>query len=248
MRFSSFDGTGIAYRVMGEGRPLLLIHGLFSTAQVNWVKFGTAARLAAAGWRVILPDLRGHGESDAPADAAGWPEDVLARDAEALIAHLGLGDDLVVGGYSLGARTTARLIARGLQPRAAIMAGMGLDGIIHAARRSDWFMRLIEGRGTWKRGDEYFLAEAFMNANVRDPAALLHLLRRQTDTPIAVLQAICHPVLVVCGANDDETGSAHDLAAAIPGARYAEIPGTHMSSVTEPALATAIIDFLAALD
>jgi pimeloyl-ACP methyl ester carboxylesterase len=247
MHFPSFDGTMIAWQEMGSGRPLLLIHGLFSTGTVNWVKFGTAGRLAAAGWRVILPDLRGHGESEAPADPARWPEDVLAQDAEALIAHLGLGADLVVGGYSIGARTTARLLARGLQPAAAIFAGMGLDGLTAASRRSDWFIRLIDGRGTWKRGDPYFLAEAFMNANVRDPEPLLHLLRRQPDTSEETIAGFDLPVLVVCGDADDDTGSAHDLAALMPRARFAEIPGTHMSSVTRPELAAAMLEFLKSL-
>jgi pimeloyl-ACP methyl ester carboxylesterase len=48
---------------MGEGRPLVLIHGLFSSAFTNWIRYGHAARLARAGFRLIMPDLRAHGES-----------------------------------------------------------------------------------------------------------------------------------------------------------------------------------------
>ena len=54
------------------------------------------------------------------------------------------------------------------------------------------------------------------------------------------------PALVVCGAEDGDNGSAPDLAAALPDARYAEVPGTHMSSVTRPELGAAIVQFLAA--
>ena len=52
--------------------------------------------------------------------------------------------------------------------------------------------------------------------------------------------------LVVCGSEDDENGSARDLAAKLPKATYVEIPGTHMSSVTKPELGDAIATFLAA--
>jgi len=133
-------------------RPtILLLHGLFSSADTNWVRYGTARRLADAGYRVIMPDLRGHGQSPAPADPACWPPDVLAMDAEALIAHLALGRNLVLAGYSLGARTVVRLLARGARPRAAILAGMGLSGITDGRPRADWFIRMIEGRGSWPR-------------------------------------------------------------------------------------------------
>jgi len=109
--FASFDGTRIAYRELGEGRPVVLIHGYFSTAEVNWIKYGHAAAIAAKGFRVIMPDLRGHGASDKPHDLAAYPADALMRDGMALIAHLGLSDyDL--GGYSLGGRTTMRMLAK----------------------------------------------------------------------------------------------------------------------------------------
>ena len=64
--FDARDGVRLAWREMGEGRPILLLHGLFSSAEVNWIKFGTAARIARAGYHVIMPDLRVHGSSAAP--------------------------------------------------------------------------------------------------------------------------------------------------------------------------------------
>ena len=65
----------------GQGRPLLLFHGLFSSAAINWVKYGHAARLAQAGFDVIMPDLRAHGMSEAPPEPTAYPEDVLVTDA-----------------------------------------------------------------------------------------------------------------------------------------------------------------------
>ncbi len=103
--FQGRDGAELAYREAGEGRPLVLIHGYFSTATVNWVRYGHVSTIAAREHRVIMPDLRGHGDSAKPHDAAAYPPDVLADDGFALIEQLGL-TDYDLGGYSLGGRTT----------------------------------------------------------------------------------------------------------------------------------------------
>ncbi|MEP7005723.1 MAG: alpha/beta fold hydrolase, partial [Sphingomonas bacterium] len=61
--FESFDGMRLAWREMGEGRPVLMLHGFFSDAFTNWIRYGHAAAIATRGFRVIMPDLRAHGES-----------------------------------------------------------------------------------------------------------------------------------------------------------------------------------------
>ena len=79
------DGVELAYQELGEGRPVVLLHGLFSDAVMNWIKFGHAARLAADGFRVIMPDLRGHGLSGRPHEPEHYPRGILARDLRELI-------------------------------------------------------------------------------------------------------------------------------------------------------------------
>ena len=61
--FMSDDGMKIAFTVEGEGTPLVLAHGFASTHAVNWVATGWAKVLVQAGYRIIMPDMRGHGES-----------------------------------------------------------------------------------------------------------------------------------------------------------------------------------------
>lgn len=244
MDFQGFDGTRLHVTIMGEGPTLLLLHGLFSSAETNWIRYGTAKRLVEAGYRLVMPDFRGHGQSDVPPQPEAWPADVLAKDMEALIDQLDLGTDYVLGGYSLGARTVIRLLARGARPRAAIVAGMGLKGIIDGKSRGEWFIRMIEGRGTWARGTGEFVAEAFMKQTVKDPDAIIHLLRSQQSTPLDALAGLDLPILLPCGADDRDNGSAQELAAALPNATYAEIPGNHMASVTRPELAEVMIDWV----
>src|SRR4029453_10901471 len=104
-RWTASDGVELAYHELGEGRPVILLHGLFSDAQMNWIKFGHAARIAGEGFRVIMPDLRAHGQSSRPHGAQFYPTGILARDLRELVAHLGL-EEFDLGGFSLGARTT----------------------------------------------------------------------------------------------------------------------------------------------
>lgn len=149
--FTGARGDRMAFHAMGpaDGRTVILIHGLFSNAFVNWIKYGHAGKLAAKGRRVIMPDLRAHGESARSHDKADYTADILADDNLGLVAELGLapgGYDL--GGYSLGARTTARMLARGAKPGKVMLAGMGLDGLLDVGNRADFFRRVIEGAGT----------------------------------------------------------------------------------------------------
>lgn len=243
--FESFDGARIAWRELGEGQPLVLIHGYFSTASVNWIKYGHAARLAAAGLRVIMPDLRGHGDSARPHDAAAYPPDALMRDGLALVAHLGLSD-YHLAGYSLGGRTALRMLVNGARPRRVVLSGMGLDGILHTAGRGGYFRRVLTNRGSFARGTPEWLTEAFLKTTGGDPVALLHVLGTFVDTPRDALVAIDQPVLVVNGADDHDNGSGEALAAALPHGRFEAIPGNHMSAVIRPELGEAIATFLAA--
>lgn len=244
-RFKSFDGADIAWTERGAGRPVILLHGLFSSAATNWLRFGAADAVAAAGFRVILPDHRAHGHSTAPHEAAAYPPDVLAMDVEALVRHLGL-TDFDLGGYSMGARATVRCLVRGMRPRRAVLGGMGLAGILDSAKRTDWFLHVIANADSFERGSDGWFAAQFMKTNGIDGAAVAHVLRSQVATSAADLGAIGTPTLVVCGAEDRDNGSAPDLAAALPHATYVEIPGNHMSAVTTPALGEAIAAYLAA--
>ena len=243
--FDSFDGTPIAWREMGEGRPVVLIHGYFSTAEVNWIKYGHAAAIAAKGFRVIMPDLRGHGASDKPHDLAAYPADALMRDGMALIAHLGL-TDYDLGGYSLGGRTTMRMLANGARPRRAVIAGMGLTGIVSTAGRGGYFRHVLTNLGSFERGSGEWMTEAFLKTTGGDPVALLNVLETFVDTPIEAVETIDVPTLIVAGIDDDDNGSGAALADALPQAIFREIPGNHMSAVTKPELGQTIADFLSA--
>lgn len=241
--FDSFDGQRLAWREVGQGRPVVLLHGYISDSVTNWSRYGHAAAIAAAGFRVILPDLRAHGASARPHDPAHYPPDALARDGEALIAHLALAD-FDLGGYSLGARTVLRMLVRGSRPRRAVIAGMGLAGVTHSDSRAAFFRRVLTATDTFAPGSPEWAAAAFLKTTRGDPHALVRVLDTFVNTPVDALRDIDIPTLVVCGVDDSDNGSAPALADAIPSARYRAIPGTHMSAVLKPDLGQAIAAFL----
>jgi pimeloyl-ACP methyl ester carboxylesterase len=246
--FASFDGTRLAIHSEGEGRPVILLHGLFSSAQMNWIKWGHGARLAAAGFRAIMLDFRVHGDSEAPREAQAYPHGVLVRDVAALAEHLGLepgGFDLV--GFSLGARTAIHAVAHGiLEPRRLAICGMGVAGLAGWARRGDHFKRVIDEFDTIGPGDPAYAARTFLKSQGIDRVAARLLLDSMDDFDLAGLANITMPTAVICGDEDHDNGSAEDLAAMLPDARYIEVPGGHMNSVIRPELGTAIADFLVA--
>lgn len=242
-RVPGFGGAELAVHRTGAGRPLVLLHGLFSSAEMNWIKWGHAQVLADAGFDVIMPDLRGHGQSAKPHDPAAWPDDVLAIDLIALVAALGLADyDLA--GFSMGARTSVRGVLRGLKPRKLVLGGMGLEGLAGWANRRSHFIDAIERFGTIRPGDGAYMTQQFMKSMGIDRVAARLLLDTLTDTQPEALAAITMPTMVVCGDEDRDNGSPDRLAAALPDAIRAVIPGTHMGCVTQPALGRVMRDFL----
>ncbi len=240
-----YASTDLAVHVMGDtgARPLLLLHGLFSSADVNWIKYGNAKILADAGFEVFMPDLRAHGQSGAPHDPEAYPADVLVEDLKLVIAALGL-TDYDLGGFSLGARTSVRGVLAGLAPRKLILGGMGLTGLSGWARRSAHFVDAIDRFGTIERGDKAFVAQAFMKSMRIDRVAARLLLGSVDDTSADAIGQISMPTLCVCGAEDHDNGSAPELAEALPQGHYVETPGNHMSSVTFKDMGRAMAEFL----
>ncbi|MGI8704815.1 MAG: alpha/beta fold hydrolase [Sphingomicrobium sp.] len=239
------DGVDLAWHEMGEGKVAILLHGLFSDAEMNWIRFGHAERIASEGFWVIMPDLRAHGASGKPHDPDRYPPGILARDLRELVEHLAV-DEFDLGGFSLGARTVVEAVGQGLRPRKAMLAGMGLRGLKRWQRRKQFFLEAIDEFDSAARGDPHWLAIQFMKTMKVDTKAAVPLLNSFVDAKDEWLDAFTMPTLVVCGSEDEDNGPGEELAAALPDAIYREVPGTHMSSVTKPQFGETIAKFLAA--
>ena len=243
--WTASDGVQLAYHEVGQGRPVVLLHGLFSDAHMNWIKFGHADRIASEGFRVIMPDLRAHGQSGKPHGVEHYPRGILARDLRELIAHLAISE-FDLGGFSLGARTTVEAVGKGLTPRRAVLGGLGVEGLANWERRKRFFLDAIGLMDKVPRGDPHWIAIQFMKSQKVDVVAAACLLESFEDAFMDWLQNFTMPTLVVCGSEDHDNGSGQELAAALPNAVFREVPGTHMTSVTKPQFGEAIANFLAA--
>ena len=245
-RFKTFDGLNLAWTETGSpnGRPTLVLHGFLASAQLNWIDPGLASAMAATGRRIILPDLRGHGQSEAPSEASAYPKDALPQDQEVLLAQLGITDfDLV--GYSLGARTAVRILARGhARPAKVFLGGMGEAGITTVGTRKDYFEDGIKNGPNAKDARAGAYIKTILKQRGMSPEAALGVLSTQVSTPRDVLATIKTPVLVVNGDQDRDNGDPMALAAALGNATCELVPGNHLSAVAEPAFRDALVAFL----
>lgn len=242
--YASFDGTAISYHDLGEGPVVIFLHGFSGNADLNWFRPGIAQKIAAAGYRVVAPDLRGHGASPFDAAPARWPADAVARDQIALTAHLGEAPYATVG-YSMGAISALRLHLIGRNTGRLILGGVGASVADETSTdRNTAFRAAIEDAIA---GNETPAAQAIL-ARARATGGTLQgylgALSARTATPADLLATFSIPTLVLTGDQDLDNGSGPALAAKIPGARYTPLTGTHLTAVIDPALSAAIISDL----
>ena len=147
--------------------------------------------------------------------------------------------------FSLGARTAIHAVAYGiLEPRRLAICGMGVAGLAEWERRAAHFKRVIDEFDMIKPGDPAFVARTFLKSQGVDRVAARMLLDAMDDFNLAKLANITMPAAAICGVEDQDNGSAEELAALLPDARYIEVPGSHLNSVTKPEMGEAIVGFL----
>jgi len=236
----------IAYLDEGEGEPIVLVHGFASTKEVNWVQPGWVSVLNRAGRRAVALDNRGHGASSKLHDPAAYHSAAMADDVRALLDHLKI-ERADIMGYSMGARIAAFLaVKHTARVRSAILGGLGIrlvEGVGLPESIADALEAPSLGDVTDPTGHVF---RAFAEQTKSDLRALAACIRgsRQTLTR-AEVGAIRAPVLVVVGTKDVVAGSAHALAALIPGARALDIPNRdHMLAVGDKIYKAGAIDFL----
>jgi pimeloyl-ACP methyl ester carboxylesterase len=135
-------GVTLSGEAMGEGPPVMLLHGI--TASRRSVVHGSKA-LARAGYRQITYDARGHGRSDPapPGGAYGYPD--LVADLDAILeSEVGAGR-IVLGGHSMGAHTAvAHAIERGDRLAGLVVIGPVYMGFVDEEALAAWD-RLADG-------------------------------------------------------------------------------------------------------
>jgi len=145
------NGVGIEYQVTGRGRPVVLLHGFPDSGRL-WRHQVTA--LAEAGFRVIVPDLRGYGLSDKPSEVEAYSLPLLAGDVMAVLADAGVERAHVVG-HDWGAALAWAIasLAPGTVDHLAVLS-VGHPSTFRRTleqRQKSWYMLLFQFEGVAER-------------------------------------------------------------------------------------------------
>ncbi|MBI4277533.1 MAG: alpha/beta fold hydrolase [Armatimonadetes bacterium] len=260
--FATVKDLRIAYEDTGGGPPILLLHGF----PLNRHMWRPQVEALAARYRVIAPDFRGHGESDAP--PGPYSMEQFARDVHTLIHHhLGVEGKLVVGGLSMGGYVAFRFVERypehvhaliladtraeadseeGRERRMKAIAQIETEG---PAPFLEGFLKALVAPTTPERAPDVVVRLREMMA--WPPAhSLTATLRALADRPDStpLLSTIKVPTLIIVGEEDVPTpaDSSRTMHQAVAGSRLTVIPNVgHMSNLEDPeAFNRALVEFL----
>ena len=247
------DGVHIYYEVHGSGPPLLLTHGYSSTSGM-WQ--GQIAALSKHH-KLVLWDMRGHGQSGYPEDTSAYSEALTVADMAALLDAVG-AEQAIVGGLSLGGyMSLAFYRAHPDRVRALLIIDTG-PGFKKDEAREVWNKRAHDTGDRFEReGLEVLKSASRERSSVthRDATGLARaargMLTQRDARVIESLPDIKVPSLIVVGADDTPFLAASDyMAAKIPGAQKMVIPAAgHAVNIDQPqAFIDAVLPFLAGLD
>ena len=234
------DGAEIWYACIGHGRPVVLLHGGLGHSG-NWCH--QASALAAAGYRVILIDSRGHGRSTRDARPYGY--DLMASDLLAVMEALAIPRAALVG-WSDGACTALVLAARHPgRVEGVLFFGCNMD----PSGALPFVPTPVVERCFSRHRADYATLSATPDQFGGFVEAVGAMQRTQPDFSADDLARIEIPVTVLHAQGDEFIRAEHAryLADTIPGARMVTLPGvSHFAPLQRPDLFnTAMLDFLA---
>src|SRR5450756_817433 len=243
------DGVEIYYETHGSGPALLLTHGYSSTSAMWQRQIDALSR----HHKLVLWDMRGHGQSDYPEDPAAYSEALTVADMAALLDKVGT-ESAIVGGLSLGGyMSLAFYRAHPQRVRALLIIDTG-PGFKKDDAREAWNKRARETADRFEREGLAVLktlSRDRSDVSHRDALGLARaargMLTQRDARVIEALPDIRVPSLVVVGADDTPFLAAADyMAAKIPDARKVVIPAAgHAVNIDQPrAFIDALTPFL----
>ncbi len=220
-KFFESEGVTIRYWDEGKGEPVLLIHGYTANGNLNWRGPGIQQALSEK-YRVLMPDVRGHGRSDAPPE--GQHGIHVVEDMARLLDHAGAERAHVVG-YSMGGMIAIKFAT--VHPervRSLLVGGMG------------W---LPEDSESAKNYATSTAASERLQASLRGFGDFA--------TSEAAMTAIAAPTRVIVGTNDDLKRRVEQWKSIVPGLDVLYVEGaTHQGCVFAPEFKNGILEFVAA--
>lgn len=239
------DGANLHYVTMGEGTPVILLHGAGGSGEGNWMRNGIGPALAETNW-VIAPDQRGHAYTD-EGDRSRFTQDVLE-----LMNHLGI-EKAHIGGFSMGGAVTGALLAS--NPEKFITAHFGGSGLREVEEWAENMPPDPEGTdelGQQARAD-YQAAQAKREETMAEMNKIFDPMRENAEQVEEVkpgerdldLPAIDFPILVVVGEYDRPLSRTHRFYREAKDFRRVILPGKdHLGSVMAGSIPQKYIDVM----
>jgi len=223
------QGVELAYRLYGEGEPLVLIHG-WSCEGRYWDEFGFTTKLNAE-YKVIVPDLRGHGDSETPEDR-DFTDQAFASDVIAVLDDLAI-DSAHVFGYSLGGWVVFELAANYSSRIRSIIVG--------GAHPYDEDLSPMRGYTTtdllsaWEAVDAPLSADSKKRIAGLDQSVLIAMVPDRVGKAERLV-GLQMPCLTICGTNDWRFEDMKRFAEGNDRCLFVPIEGTdHLQTWLQPA-------------
>lgn len=233
----SFDGVNIVFSDEGEGKVVLLLHGFINTRK-SWDNTFLKKALLKKGYRVIIPDLRGNGDSGKPQKEEAYINNAEVKDLQLLMNHLSVKTYTAVG-YSRGSIVLAKLLTKDYRIKKAVLGGMGIDFTNPNWDRRIMFAKAFDGDVNEETKGAVAYAKS-VNADLRS----LHLQQKyQPVTTHKALAKVVAKILVVCGDEDFDNGDPAVLASVFENGGLKLVPGTHNETYKTQEFSNEILRF-----
>lgn len=235
------DGVPIGFQWSAGPRPVVLVHGFGSNAQMTWVDTGWVRALTGSQRGVLTLDLRGHGMSGKPTQPGAYSLNLMAADVLAAMDAVGLWAVDVVA-YSLGSRIALEL-AQSVPERVVslVLGGIGTEELFESWN-VDSIRSFLQDGAPMDDPLAMRLFSGAMSLPGAEAAALLSCVEGMRGHDVTAT-APPQRALVVAGEADAAAGGA-TLAAAL-GAQFVSIPGrNHMNAVSARSFKQAALEFL----
>jgi pimeloyl-ACP methyl ester carboxylesterase len=241
------DGVDIAYERVGDGLPVVLVHGFAASRTITWKNTGWYDWLVGIGRSVIALDCRGHGESGKPHSPTDYDDRTMALDIVAVLKANGAASAPIVG-YSMGGYLAIALMHIATERvERAILGGVGGNYFSFWEGRDETIAEGLQAADPATLSDPTAIEfRVFAERAGNDLDALAACMRRKRlKCDAQDLGQILQPTLVVCGEDDPIAGPAAPLAAHFANGEAVSIPRrNHHSTVGDRLFKEAVRDFL----
>ncbi len=206
-------GLKANYRVVGKGEPVLVLHGWGSSSN-PWA--GVQDKISICGFKVVVPDLIGFGQSDLP--PTGWNMDDYADWLEGFVAqlsekHTEFKHPFFLVGHSFGGRISIKIAARGSLPLSALVlcgaaglksdTGLKLRLISNLAKKTARTMDRLNLGALKNSARNFYYHLLRQDDYLKVPRTMKDTFRKVIREDLSVhLPEIKAPTLIVWGAED----------------------------------------------